>query len=133
MCAAYSDAQVQEIIAERDGLYQTLAREVANVASATTRYMEAEAERDRLQDEAYHQKLCVEIERVKERNQEILRLRALDRVSAKVHNDNLLEMGDLRAALGELRIERDGLQGAYTMACEGNGRLRALVARLRDE
>ena len=46
--SAYSDAQVREIIAERDGLYQTLAREVAKLASATTRHVEAEAEVMRL-------------------------------------------------------------------------------------
>ena len=34
--------------AERDGLYTSWRREIAALASATTRYMEAEAERDRL-------------------------------------------------------------------------------------
>ena len=103
MCAAYSDAQVQQIIAERDGLYQTLGREVAKLASATTRAVEAEAERDRL--------------------------RALVRV---LPHDVLTPL-DARGCCAACHEPMDHEYHRLQMMREELSRLRALVARMREE
>lgn len=68
-----------------------------------------------------------------ELREEVKRLQDLDAVSAKAHNANLLEMGDLRREVETLMTERDeARQYAETVYVEYENHLQTLSAEIFD-